>query len=213
MLYATDETGERIKPYPKERALCPWCKSDMTSVCGDINTWHWRHLTKQNCNYKGETEWHRAWKTLSEKYGCHVEKIIGNGEHIADVVVRDPRQCKGSIIELQHSSITAEEVIDRCEFYLKNRYKTTWLFDFTDKYESGHIEFTELDGTGNPMILNQKWQKRILLSLVSESFYPKFGRIYIDIGKERIFMIRKVYENGNGWGYFRNKKYIFSKNL
>jgi len=213
MLYADSDTGKRIEPSPGLTAFCPWCKTEMTPACGYVNIWHWKHVTKQNCNYKEETAWHRGWKRLSEKQGCKVEKIIGNGDHIADVVVRDPKQFKGSIIELQHSSITAEEAVKRCHFYLRNRYKTTWLFDLTDKYERGHIEFKKIEGRNDPMILNQKWQKRILFSLVSESGEPKFGRLYVDVGMEKIFMIKKVHKNGNGWGFFKDKKYIFSKNL
>ena len=149
-------------------------------------------------------------------YECEIEKTIGDGQHIADVVVSCPKQkngytIKGQIIELQHSGITSEEMIDRCVFYLSNGYKTTWLFDMKEKYKNGHINFKKLKGKGNPMIFNQKWQKRILNSLVSELGFPAFGKIFVDIGYEKTFMIRKTYENGNGWGYFVKPDKVFER--
>lgn len=175
--------------------------------------WHWRHLTKTECNSKPETEWHRAWKGKAEHFNCEVEIRIGNGDHIADVVVSDPTKrsgykIKGNVIELQHSSITSEEILDRCVFYLSNGYKTTWLFDLSEKYEAGHIKLKKLNVDG-AYIFNQKWQKRVLNSLVSDMGFPAFGRVYLDFGGDEAFRVKKVYNTGNGWGIFVNDKNIF----
>lgn len=185
----------------------------MIPVCGEINTWHWRHVTKVECNSKPETEWHRKLKNSAEHFNCEVEIRIGNGEHIADVVASHPKKrngykIKGNIIELQHSSITSEEVIDRCVFYLSNGYKTTWLFDLSEKYKAGHIELKKLNANG-AYIFNQKWQKRVLNSLVSDMGFPAFGRVYLDFGDIGYFRVKKVYDTGNGWGIFTKEKSIF----
>ena len=92
---------------PGNVAICPHCGSEVISKCGSINIWHWAHNTQ--CIYETEptTEWHLAWQDFALKNGCDIE--VKYGSHIADA-------SKGkSIFEFQHSSISSDDVFDRCD--------------------------------------------------------------------------------------------------
>jgi hypothetical protein len=74
--------------------------------------------------YEPETDWHRFWKSLVPKEWCE-QVIKKNGEiHRADILTPD-----GLVIELQHSSISPDEIEDREEFY----ENMVWLFDCRGK--------------------------------------------------------------------------------
>lgn len=45
MIYAITEEGKRIGPEPSQHAFCPGCRAPVISKCGDINVWHWAHVT------------------------------------------------------------------------------------------------------------------------------------------------------------------------
>jgi hypothetical protein len=49
-------------PRPR-RATCPECRTTLIAKTGGIITWHWAHeAAPGDCAYKGESEWHLAWK-------------------------------------------------------------------------------------------------------------------------------------------------------
>src|SRR3972149_1509209 len=114
-----------IRASPGSTAICPHCGSEVISKCGSINIWHWAHKTK--CIYETEpmTDWHYAWQDFALKNGCDIE--VKYGSHIADAV-------KGkNIFEFQHSSISSDDVFDRCADALKNGYQINWIFEITSK--------------------------------------------------------------------------------
>ena len=74
--------------------------------------------------WEPETEWHRKWKA----FGHRTEVTIEN--HRADVVTSPrPGYPDGLIIELQHSSISVDDVLAREACY-GNRLR--WIFDGTN---------------------------------------------------------------------------------
>lgn len=108
-----------------ERASCPQCETEVLSRCGSIKIWHWAHCGTERCDSwsEGESDWHLGWK--SELPDNWVEICIErDGErHRADIELPN-----GVVVELQHSSISLDEIIKRSRFY----GRMAWIFDVED---------------------------------------------------------------------------------
>ena len=92
-------------------AICPHCEEYIIPRCGNIKIWHWSHKIGE-CIYNREPEtyWHLEWKDRALKLGLEIEKdVLGERMHIADIY--DPKT--NTVIEIQHSSISIEDVLDR----------------------------------------------------------------------------------------------------
>lgn len=104
------KNNERIQATPKDKAACPLCKEEVISKCGLIKRWHWSHKSNSDCDSwgEGETEWHIGWKDSFPKEWQEV--VIEN--HRADIQLPS-----GTILELQNSPMSPEEVNERELFY------------------------------------------------------------------------------------------------
>lgn len=113
-------TGSKITPTKLSNGICPSCRHPLIAKMGQINVHHWAHEAA-DCDpwHESEGPWHLGWKALFKE--SNVERVIG--PHRADVITDH-----GVVIELQHSSISTEEIAEREAFY-KNMI---WIFDLTD---------------------------------------------------------------------------------
>lgn len=123
---------------------CPHCEKLVRARCGEINDEHWSHIDSE-CSYitEKDNEWHIAWKNKSEKKGYETEKRFD--KYIADTY----NSKTNTITEFQHSSITPQEIRDRCNYYKNTNKNIKWIFDYTEKYKRQHIKLTEKIGDGN----------------------------------------------------------------
>ena len=167
---------EKIKSTPKGTAVCPICKSKVIAKCGVVKSWHWSHKSVNDCDNWAEPEsaWHLKWKSYFPKE--QQEVIIEN--HRADI------KTKGDIvIELQNSSISADDICDREKFY----NKMIWL----------------LNGNtfgNNLKIINKKSYFIFEWKNPPKSFFYSNDLIYIDIEekvKENEELIKDCYERVN----------------
>ena len=112
MIWAGNKYGKGIrkKANPKEIGFCPICGGELIPKCGVVKIWHWSHKSLVDCDNwsEPESEWHLNWKDKFPKE--QQEVIIQN--HRADIKCKD-----GTIIELQNSSISADDICDREMFY------------------------------------------------------------------------------------------------
>ncbi len=101
---------QRITAKPKQIANCPICNEKVISKCGSIKVWHWAHKSNIDCDewYEPETQWHREWKS---KFPKEQQEII-IGKHRADIKTKE-----GLVIELQNSSISSKDIIERENYY------------------------------------------------------------------------------------------------
>lgn len=117
MQHAVDIDGKKIRPASSGQiAFCGFCGEKVRGRCGEINTWHWQHINKVDCDLwkEGETEWHRAWKSRFP-FEWQETIIIKNGEkHIADIFTDE-----GLVIEFQNSTISPSTIAEREKFYCK----------------------------------------------------------------------------------------------
>lgn len=131
VLYARDELGQLIEASKGAIADCPGCGNRVRPKCGTIVTHHWAHVSGGDCDTwsEPESDWHKKWK---EYFPMHCREVVmgENNEHRADV-----RLDNGLVIELQHSSISAEMIAEREQFY----GSIVWLFDAHEFAKNVHV--------------------------------------------------------------------------
>ena len=110
--------------------FCPVCKNEVIVKASNskYKCKHFRHKKKCTDDWEYDmSEWHRNWQNCFPKE-CQ-EVVMSNGVeiHRADVCINN------TVIEFQHSSITAEEVKKRNIFYLSLGFNVIWVFDAKNK--------------------------------------------------------------------------------
>lgn len=137
MQFAVTETQERVEATKGARARCPVCESTVVAKCGAIVVHHWAHEAGEDCDpwFEPETEWHRRWKSLFPQDRVEVPF----GDHRADVLTR-----KGTVVELQNSAISPQDIAARERFYKQ----MVWVVNaepfvdrlfVLDRYGSGNL--------------------------------------------------------------------------
>lgn len=120
-LYA-NVNGQKHLPFPKGRGACPCCGNLLIAKCGQINAHHWAHEARGDSDAWSEPigPWHLWWQGLVRPEFVEVVQ----GPHRADIF--NGR----TVVELQHSSISAEDIAAREAFY----GDMIWLFDATHRF-------------------------------------------------------------------------------
>jgi len=129
-MYAINADSQRVLPERHGQAFCPGCRASVHAKCGDINVWHWAHVSGKECDpwYEPETPWHVNWK-LQFQEPCR-EVVIG--EHRADVRATWKGSSDRCVIELQHSAIEPADILEREAFYGKFCDSMLWVIDASD---------------------------------------------------------------------------------
>jgi len=161
------KNNQRIKATPKQKANCPLCKNEVISKCGKIKIWHWAHKANFNCDSFGEpeTKWHLKWKNYFPK---EMQEFKFEN-HIADIY-------NGKIvIELQNSSISTKQIIEREKFY-KNMI---WILN------------------GNTICKNlQLFKIRYKWKWFPQSWFFAKKPIYVDNGNKFLYLLNEADSKG-----------------
>jgi len=188
MQYAITTTGERTLPSPEIHAICPGCKDTLIPKCGSINIWHFAHKNK-DCDpwYEPESKWHRDWKEFWPIENREV--VIGN--HRADIKTKG-----GTVVELQNSSISSQEIQERERFY----DNMIWVVNAETFWENIYLRDKEDYHT-----FLWKYPRKCWL------FAKK--PIYLDIGHHyptMLFKMKKIHPGlpCRGWGQHLGKEYL-----
>ncbi len=155
MLYALSSSKERIKAVRGLEGYCPDCGQILIPKCGMIKIHHWGHKNlSPDCkyDYHDMCEWHYKWQELAETFGYETEISFGK-ERRADTLGFN------RVIEIQHSSISLEEIVKRSKFYRSKGFKIDWIFDMTERV-------------------------KIPKSIEKYIIEYKIGRIFLDYGKQ-----------------------------
>jgi len=183
MFYADDEVFGRFGPYPTGKANCPFCGDPVIAKCGTIVAWHWSHLAGKDCDpwSEGETQWHLGWKSLVYPDRCEVRMKGVHRDHRADILGNGD-----TVVELQHSPISVEEIQEREYFY----DRMIWLFDaapFRDK-----LSIRKKDG-----FVTFRWKHP------RKSLWFVEKPLFMDLGEDRILFAQKIHHKTpcGGWGY------------
>jgi len=163
--------GERIEAKPKLKATCGCCNQELIPKCGKIKIWHWAHKNLEECDnwYEPESAWHLDWKDCFPKENQEV--VIG--KHRADI-----RTNARWIIELQNSSISSEDIVEREKYYKR----MVWVLNRNTLGENIEVTKNKDSFVG----FKWKWFPKSWLSAKKD--------IYVDYGDE-LLHIKKIYEN------------------
>jgi len=185
--------NDRVAASPNERAVCPGCGDEVIAKCGTINRWHWAHRNRDCDSWsEPETDWHLDWK---EKFPREWREVA-IGCHRADVVTND------GVIEFQHSSISADEILKRESFYRR----MVWVLD-----ASGFRRNIEHRRRGKYDSFRWKTPRKSWWH--SGRHRHTRVSIYLDYGYSRLFLIRKLYANipCGGWGTWVSRGSFISR--
>jgi competence protein CoiA len=181
------------------------CGERLIAKCGRIVTHHWAHKGK-DCDpwREPETEWHRYWKSLVPA-SCVEVTIQKNGEkHRADIVTP-----KGTVVELQRSTLGVDKIEQREEFY----GRMIWLFDVREARPAAryHPEWYSGQIPTNETAIRLRLRKK-------EKGYHTFrwhhsrksvahtgAETYLDVGRGEVFRLMKMAKTTpcGGWGYLK----------
>lgn len=184
MIYAINDQGFRVAPTPGQAATCPLCKARVRAKCGQIVSWHWSHISSKDCDSwsEGETPWHLGWKRIVSEVDPSLTEV-SMGPHRADI-----RLPEGVVIELQHSTISTDDIKSREEFY--GRRQMVWIFDAREAYEAGRLSIREREN-----YCTFRWKQ------ARKSIAVCRADVYLDTGRS-IFQIKSIKNLSpfSGWG-------------
>lgn len=135
--------------------------------------------------------WHQQWQSLVKPE--YRERVIG--AHRADIVLRD-----GTVVELQHSPISAEEIRERESHY----QRMLWIFDVSEAFAAERFILRRREG-----YFTFKWNNaRRSLEAVSAPLFFDIGGVMLRVRK--LYGRRPETYDGSGiasrrpcagWGY------------
>lgn len=107
-----------------KKAFCINNNHELIAVQGSQNKWHFRHLNSSDCCKQKMSFWHAEWQGHFENTEISFKQITDQiKERRADIVEND------FIIEIQHSCIEKEEVLNRNHDYALHNKKVIWIID------------------------------------------------------------------------------------
>ncbi len=193
MQYAINEQGKRVIAYSGGRGVCPVCFSPVLAKVGIINVRHWAHISCDECDNWSEPEtlWHRQWKDCVPETWREVVTEKNGKRRRADIMRPD-----GIAVELQHSSISVEEIVEREAFY----GNMTWIFDA--RAAIGRLSFRPKGGYHT---FRWKQARKTIAYAAQQTF--------LDIGHNRLFEVKKAHDGPPfaGWGYMHSKASIVAR--
>jgi competence protein CoiA len=131
MFYANTPNG-RARATPGATATCPTCGEDLIARCGELVAWHWAHRSVADCDPWAERDsaWHRAWQ---DRFPESMREVPV-GPHRADI-----RHPDGLVVELQHSTISVDDIQARERHY----GRMVWVFDATDAVDAERLDIRQ----------------------------------------------------------------------
>ena len=190
MMYALDKSGQKVTAQPGARARCPHCQAEVIAKCGEIKRWHWAHKSAIDCDNwgGGETDWHLYWKSLVPSDWVEATIKKDGKHHRADILLPS-----GTVVELQHSSISPRMIEQRESFY----GSMVWLFDISGFAPpcDGEARFMPRKKDGYHTFRWYHPRKHI-----AHTTKPT----YLDMG-HRIMHLKAMYPESpcGGWGYVK----------
>jgi hypothetical protein len=178
MFIAVDKNGKCIEASEARRELqyyCPSCGNPVILKSGIQNTDHFAHIANECAdawNYD-TSEWHIKMQGFFPTDAREVV-IRHNGiVHRADVFIEN------TVIEMQHSPISAEEFNDRNEFFTSLGYRVVWVFDVRDKKYNNQIQYLDEDTS-----TKFKWSHPMRIFEILDkplTDYDKSFAVYLDL--------------------------------
>ncbi len=150
MIIALDKDNKRVHidmAVSKGDYFCPYCSKPLVMRKGKVRQHHFAHkasaYSDEFCSdewarngYYDISEWHLEWQKCYPYENQEIPLQVGNIKHRADVLTSH------TVIEFQHSRLSAEAFNERNNFYQSLGCKVIWLFDFVEQFEHSSIRNT-----------------------------------------------------------------------
>lgn len=148
--------------------------------------------------------WHRHMQKYFPPSAREVVVTNGETKHRADVLIGK------TVIEIQHSPISAEEFADRNEFFISLGYRIAWIFDVSTQYNNEQLYFSSDD---NQYLLTWKHPMRVFSVGEKPSDYNSHYAIWLFTGSdgEDVFIDKVIWSVENDEGEPSFKKIIISE--
>lgn len=186
MMFANTSYSPHTTAVPGGTALCPLCGLPVIAKCGLIVSWHWAHVRGGDCDSWSEpiTAWHLSWQA----HAPFERREVIRGRHRADILASD-----GTVVEVQHSTISADLIAEREDFY----QRMTWIFDARDAYKTNRLNMRINRNPGKPAgYATFRWKHP------RKSLTACRARVFLDLDGKQLFLLGKMYPNTpcGGWG-------------
>ena len=173
---AYDSEGSRVDVLDAvkgQKYFCQTCKQELIFKDCTLRAKHFAHYPGKDgysscCDtWKYDmSEWHRGWQLRFPLENREVVVSEGGQKHIADVLINN------TVIEFQHSKLSAGDFQKRNEFYTSAGLNVIWVFDMSESFESADAEedpdITErYSQSGKYYTWSRPWP------LFSKGFYPE----------------------------------------
>lgn len=131
--YVYIENAEKGQEY-----FCPLCGALMIVKDGVQNAKHFAHKAGECTDswHYDMSEWHLRMQSYFPLESREVVVKSGNKTHRADVLIDK------TVIEFQHSPISADEYQDRNDFFESLGYRIAWVFDVSQQYRVGDLYYS-----------------------------------------------------------------------
>lgn len=148
MRYAiTESTARSEASRSGARGICPECREPVVAKVGAVVAPHWAHMADTNCESSRdpETPWHRSVKDALAPPECQEVVFFATGQDGSRTVARRADVCSGdTVVEVQRSPISVNEVTARTEFYRKSGMNVVWVFHWSLMFGSrGRMAFMD----------------------------------------------------------------------
>ena len=150
MLFAHDYNSNRVhinETCSNQEYYCQFCGAKLITKKGNIRQHHFAHKTRQcsdtwvghPLHHYDTSPWHNDWQSLFPRENQEIRIELGSTKHRADVMIDK------TVIEFQHSIISAQAFDERNNFYLNIGNKIIWLFDLSDLLESEQLSYEQAE--------------------------------------------------------------------
>ncbi len=145
MFFARNEGGTRIYAKNANRIdayYCPVCDAPVVLRRGEIRAPHFAHLPDRKCTDSWTydlSDWHLKMQEFFPEENREVVVRSNGKTHRADVLVGN------TVIEMQHSPMSAEEFKERTDFFRSLDYRVVWIFDMRERKLKGTIDYLNYD--------------------------------------------------------------------
>lgn len=188
MFVANDKNGILIDvrdAIKGEEYFCRTCKSLVYVREGTQNAKHFAHKARECTDswHYDMSEWHLRMQSYFPLESREVVVKSGNKTHRADILIDK------TVIEFQHSPISADEYQDRNDFFESLGYRIAWVFDVSQQYRVGDLYYSS---ENNNYLLTWKNPIRIFACHSSPRDDDKKFSIWLYIGETEDDDIQKV---------------------
>lgn len=213
MYMACDEKNNRVDvsvAHKDKEYFCPVCGAEVIVKEGAVNAKHFAHKNRECVDHWSYdmSEWHRKKQGYFPMENRETVVSYGGETHRADILIQN------TVIEFQHSTITAKEFAERNKFFTAAGYRIAWVFDVSSAFESENLSYANDDDNN---LMAWKHPMRIFSESPNISDYNKNFSLWFswepelsDEGEEIDYINKIIWTGKNDDGKPDLKRFIIS---